>query len=145
MSMKLKSEDVEYIVIHCAATPSSMDVGVEEIDRWHRERGFWKVGYHYVIRRDGSLESGRDITEMGAHVKGFNSRSIGVCLIGGVDKDGLPEDNFTDDQFGSLRALMLYLVGHFPDAEIVGHRDLPGVRKDCPSFEVKQWLKKEDI
>lgn len=145
MSMKLKAEDVDYIVIHCAATPATMDIGAEEINRWHRQRGFWKIGYHYVIRRDGSLEAGRDLTEIGAHVKGFNSRSIGVCLVGGIDEDGMPENNFTGDQFGALKCLLLYLRGHFPDAEIVGHRDLPDVNKDCPSFEVKQWLEEVNV
>lgn len=152
-SIKLK--DVRYIVIHCSATPPDMDIGLAEIDRWHRARGFFKVGYHFIIRRDGTVEVGRSIDEPGAHAVGYNSVSIGICLVGGVaripdadgkpDADGprwdlIPENNFTPEQFTALKALVGGLKHQHPNAEVLGHRDLPGVRKSCPSFPIRQWM-----
>jgi N-acetylmuramoyl-L-alanine amidase len=140
MSVK-KIVSVDYIVIHCAATKPSMDIGVEEIDRWHRQRGFFAVGYHKVIRRDGTIEDGRAIDVRGAHAKGFNSRSIGICLAGGVSQENAnkAENNFTDAQFDSLKYLIKHFTTKFPNAEVLGHRDLPNVNKDCPSFDVRKW------
>jgi len=139
----LTPADVKFIAIHCSASNPKMDIGVEEIDRWHRARGFVKIGYHYVIRRDGTLEMGRPTTEIGAHVEGYNSSSIGVCLVGGVDSSKLmkPEDNFTPAQFGSLTILLTGLTKLYPGAVVQGHRDFPNVAKACPSFDVKEWLK----
>ena len=132
----------DYIVVHCAATKPSMDIGVKDIDRWHRARGFLCVGYHKVIRRDGSIEDGRAITAAGAHVKGYNHCSVGICLAGGVkEKDGkTPENNFTDEQFTSLKKLLNELRTIYPNAVICGHRDMPNVHKACPSFDVKAWV-----
>lgn len=133
-------EQVDYIVVHCAATPARMDIGAEEIDRWHRERGFLKIGYHAVVRRNGRIEWGRKDNEIGAHAYGFNNKSIGVCLVGGMDKDNKrPENNFTEAQFDALRYLILYYKNQWPDAAIIGHGDLKGVNKACPSFDVQQW------
>jgi N-acetylmuramoyl-L-alanine amidase len=141
---KLQAASVKYIAVHCSATSPAADIGVNEIDRWHRNRGFLKVGYHYVIRRDGTLETGRGLDEVGAHVEGFNSESIGVCLVGGVDASKLqkPEDNFTPAQKETLRQLLMGLKKTFPAAIIQGHRDFPNVAKACPSFDVKSWAKK---
>lgn len=137
----------DYIIIHCSATPPTMDIGAKEIDRWHRERGFLKIGYHFVIRRNGSVEKGREVNEVGAHAKPWNNRSIGVCLVGGIkggDRQDRsftnPENNFTDAQWNRLRALLGVLKADYPDAETIGHRDVPGVAKACPSFDVGQWL-----
>lgn len=140
---KLDAASVKYLAIHCSATSPAADIGLEEIDRWHRNRGFLKIGYHYVIRRDGTLEFGRPLDEVGAHTEGFNSESIGICLVGGVDSSKLqkPEDNFTDDQKESLRMLLLGLKKLFPNAVVQGHRDFPNVAKACPSFDVKSWAK----
>jgi len=147
-------KDVRYIVIHCSATPPDMDIGVAEIDRWHRQKGYFKVGYHFIIRRDGTVEAGRNINEPGAHAQGYNSMSIGICLVGGVkriadadgkpDADGprwdlVPENNFTPEQMVALKALVGGLKHQHVQAEVLGHRDLPGVRKGCPSFDVRQW------
>ena len=144
---ELKQADVKFIAIHCSASNVKMDVGAAEIDRWHRVRGFIKIGYHYVIRRDGTLETGRPTTEIGAHVEGFNSQSIGVCLVGGVDGSKLmkPENNFTPAQFANLAALLAGLKKLYPDAVIQGHRDFPNVAKACPSFDVGDWLKTVQI
>lgn len=139
--------DVKFIAVHCSATGPAQDVNVAELDRWHRLRGFVKVGYHFVIRRDGAVETGRPLTERGAHVEGFNHNSIGVCLIGGTDgtKAQKPQANFTGDQMLALKALLHKLSIDFPQAVVQGHRDFPNVAKACPSFDVRHWLKTETI
>ena len=138
-----KRKETKYIAVHCAATPDGMDIGVKEIDRWHRTKGFLKVGYHFVVRRGGQLEIGRDEDEIGAHVQGYNAVSIGVCLVGGVDAEDVSkaENNFTKEQFSTLRTLLERLQIQYPDAEVLGHRDFPDVAKACPSFDVRAWLK----
>ena len=130
---------IKKIIIHAAATPPSMDVGVEEITQWHKARGFSTVGYHAVIRRDGQVESGRPIEITGAHAKGFNAFSIGVCLVGGINKWNEPEFNFTRHQLASLDALIESYKQEYHDAEVMGHRDLPGVTKACPCFNARAW------
>jgi hypothetical protein len=132
---------IELIVIHAAATPENMDIGVAEIREWHIDRGMRDIGYHDVIRRNGLIEKGRNIERAGAHAKGYNSHSIGICLVGGVDVDDISEAefNFTRPQMASLNKLLdLYKI-EFPDAEVVGHKDLPGVTKACPCFDVKSY------
>lgn len=138
----MKPEDIEYIVIHCSATPPSMDIGWREIDRWHRQRGWLKGGYHYVIRRDGTREPGRAETEPGAHARGYNSKSIGICMVGGIkggdrqDRDfNEPENNFTEDQWAALFLLLAELLHRYPDAKIIGHNEVSS--KACPSFDVQ--------
>ena len=89
----MKASDVKYIIVHCAATKPSMDIGFEDIDRWHKDRGWSGCGYHIIIRRDGNLEYSRGLKprgtvfRQGAHVKGFNDISIGICLVGGMAQD----------------------------------------------------------
>lgn len=132
--------EINHIVIHCSATPPSMDIGVDEIRRWHTEERGWKdIGYHFVVRRDGTLEEGRQIGRSGAHVRGYNADSIGVCYIGGISESGKAEDNRTADQSRVLFETVSSLKERFPNAEVLGHRDFPGVRKACPCFDVKQW------
>lgn len=147
--------EIDHIIIHCAATTADMDIGATEIDKWHRAKGWWGCGYHYIIRRDGTIESEaagkrcRPLEKAGAHVgdcgTGWNKRSIGICLVGGIDHEGKAEDNFTDEQFVSLKELIEFLRRTFPDTKIMGHRDLIKLTgaspKDCPSFEVSTWLK----
>lgn len=132
---------IDYIVIHCSATNPLHDIGVVEIDSWHRKRGFKKVGYHYVIRRSGAIDTGRKETEPGAHVQGYNSRSIGICVVGGVNSANEPEANYTPAQYDSLSRLVEQLTSRYPDAEVLGHRDFPGVNKACPCFDVREWWK----
>ena len=136
-----KITSVDWLVIHCAATPPDMDIGVFEIRQWHMRRGWSDIGYHYVIRRDGAIEKGRSDTAPGAHAAGYNMNSLGICLVGGL-KQGTSkaEDNFTDAQFEALVSLLKTLKVRYPLAEYLGHRDLPGVRKACPSFDVTSKL-----
>lgn len=138
--MKYKPLVPEVAVIHCAVTPPSMDVGAEEIGRWHREKGYLSIGYHFVIRRDGTVENGRDITIPGAHARGHNHNSVGICLVGGCDEDMKSENNFTQEQFIALEDLLMRLVSEYDIHTVIGHRDLPNVTKTCPNFDVTAWL-----
>lgn len=117
-----------------------MDIGAREIDHWHRARGFREIGYHFVIRRDGEVETGRPLGEIGAHARGHNHRSVGVCLVGGRGAGGGAEANFTAAQYDALWRLLGALAPRFPDAEVLGHADLPKVRKACPCFDVRDWM-----
>lgn len=137
-----KRTKTNYIVIHCAATPPHMDIGAKEIKQWHLQRGFQDIGYHEVIRRDGKIDHGREPDEVGAHVKGHNSESVGLCLVGGVDKKNRPENNFTPEQFKTLKRLLRFYMAKYPKAMIIGHRDLDS-GKACPSFDVQDWLREE--
>lgn len=134
-------EETLFGVVHCSATPPSMDIGRTEIDHWHREKGWAKIGYHWVIRRDGSLEAGRGPDEVGAHVVGWNHCSIAVCLVGGTDAKGAAQRNFTDAQYTALKTLLDEWTHTYPGITIQGHRDFPNIHKDCPSFDVKIWLR----
>jgi N-acetylmuramoyl-L-alanine amidase len=148
--------DVNTIVIHTALTYDTMDIGAKEIDRWHRERGFSRIGYHVVIRRDGSVDWGRPLNEPGAHVQGHNAHTVGVVLAGGLDHyekgsdphliwkvgdtvKGVFDANYTDAQWRTLFAVVVFLRDLYPEAEVVGHRDLAGDGRFCPGFDVKAW------
>jgi len=133
------SRKINLIVVHCAATNPHMDIGAHEIRQWHLAKGWSDIGYHNVIRRDGTLEHGRDLAIAGAHAKGYNQFSIGVCLVGGVDVNNNPENNFTKEQFTTLKGYLDTMVNVFPEAKVLGHRDLPDVKKACPSFNVVGW------
>ena len=131
---------IDKILVHCAATPEGKNFTVEDIDKWHRARGFKKIGYHFVIYNDGSVHKGRDIEEIGAHCTNHNSRSIGICYIGGVAKDGkTPKDTRTEPQKIALLELLKELKVKYPKAEIYGHRDF--ANKACPSFDAKNEYK----
>jgi len=132
--------EINRIIVHCSATPPSMDIGVMEIDQWHRDRGFNSIGYHFVIRRDGTREQGRDIKLAGAHAKGHNQDSIGICLVGGIDGAGKSEANFTFMQYITLSTIISEIRNFHGDIEVLGHRDLEGVNKDCPCFNVKAFM-----
>lgn len=131
--------DINKIIIHCAATRPSMDVGVKEIRDWHIKGNGWSdIGYHGVIRRNGTLESGRPIDQPGAHTSGQNKNSIGICLVGGVKEDGkTPENNFTPEQWATLRRVIHDLLRKYPNATIHGHNEF--AQKACPSFDVQKW------
>lgn len=152
---------IDFIVVHCSDTPNGRWHTVMDIDKWHKDRGFlrqeeWRkklnpqlksVGYHYVIDLDGRVESGRHPDEVGAHVKGFNSRSIGICMIG--------KDRFTGEQWDALFDLHQNLSTRYRDAKWMGHRDFsPDKNGDgtitpdeymklCPGFSVYKWLRRD--
>ena len=122
---------IKEIIIHCSDTPAGRDDSVKDIDRWHKARGWSRVGYHFVIRLDGTIEKGREEEVIGAHCKGHNSNSIGVCYIGG--KGG---DTRTDAQKKSLKVLVEYLKLSYPQAKVYGHYDFSS--KTCPNFNVDE-------
>lgn len=135
---------IEQIVIHCSATPDgNARFGVAELDRMHRERGWKRIGYHYVIEIDGAIRPGRPLDQVGAHVAGSNAKSIGVCMIG--------TSRFTAAQWSSLRDLVTDLQRMFPGASVWGHRDFSPDKdgdgvvepwewfKLCPGFAVDVW------
>lgn len=140
---------VDFLAVHCSATPAGPkheNIGAADIRQWHRANGWRDIGYHFVIKRDGTVETGRSIIEPGAHEPRINNRSLAVCLVGGspapgtpAAKKGLGENNFTPAQFASLEKLLKELKAKHPNAEVLGHRDVPGVRKACPSFDVRSW------
>lgn len=133
-------EKTTYIIWHHSATKPDMLIGASDIDLWHKARGFRGVGYHKVICRDGTVEQGRKDGEQGAHCKGYNDRSFGVCIVGGLGDDGEPELNFTEAQYRAIRTEAARLSGLYPDAEHVGHRDLAATI--CPGFDVRLYLEK---
>ena len=123
------------VVIHCSAVKPDQMSSVAQIDSWHRERGFqFGVGYHYVIRRDGSIEAGRPEWMVGAHCVNHNKYSIGVCYEGGLDARGQPADTRTAAQKTTLRQLLTDLHRRYPRAVIVGHHDL-NPQKECPCIK----------
>lgn len=138
---------IDTLILHCSATQPDMDIGVAQIDAWHKARGWNGIGYHFVIRRNGVVEHGRPVEEIGAHAVGFNKTSLGICLVGGVRRVRqrlVPDDNFTPAQWTALRALVIDLLARFPNARVIGHRDVQR-HKDCPSFDVGAWLIRERI
>ena len=140
-------QDTSYIVIHCSQTrPSMKDVDAKWIDRIHRKNGWLKIGYGTVIKRDGTIEQGREDDAVQAHVKGYNHTSFGLCLVGGAkEEDWLqPEDNFTAEQWEALKKELENLLVKYPDAQIVGHYMLDEA-KTCPNFNVREYLLNEDI
>ena len=136
--MKKSTRQIKYLVVHCSATPEGRNHTAKDIDAWHRQRGFDGIGYNYVIRLDGTVEEGRDVNKIPSHVKGYNKESIGICYIGGIDKNTLqPKDTRTPAQKEALKKLLIDLKKLYPQAEILGHRDFPNVAKACPCFNAK--------
>ena len=131
----------DFIIIHCAATKPSMDIDIATIDAWHRKRGFFSCGYHHVLTRSGKVQEGRNLYDIGANAKGYNNRSIGICLVGGVTQEDhtKAENNFTEQQWVSLEKLLIKLLRTFPSVKIIGHNQIS--EKDCPSFDVQTYLK----
>ena len=128
----------DYIVIHCAATKASMDIGADTIKDWHVNGNGWRdIGYHKVIRRNGVVENGRELRDSGAHAAGYNHKSVGVCMVGGMADDNSAENNFTDQQWTALTALVKELKVEYPDANVIGHNEIS--QKECPSFDVQKW------
>lgn len=129
------------LVLHCSATREGQHVTVADIDRWHRDRGFKKIGYHYVIYLDGSIHAGRDLEEVGAHVTGHNATTIGICYIGGLDAAGNPRDTRTPEQKAAIVYLLESLREKFPTARICGHRDFSPDKNGNGKIEPNEYIK----
>ena len=126
---------VKYIIVHCSATREDRDYTVEQLRRDHLARGFIDIGYHYYIRKDGTVTRHRRLTEVGAHCRPFNRCSIGICYEGGLDANGKPKDTRTLEQRGAIITLLIELKRKFPNAMIRGHNEMPGsVPKACPCY-----------
>ena len=147
------ADSVRFIVIHCSATQSDRDYTVEQLHRDHKVRGFRTIGYHFYIRRSGIVTQHRRLLEVGAHVRGLNRCSIGICYEGGLDESGKTADTRTPEQRSSMHLLVAQLLKRFKNNIcICGHRDLsPDLNgdgliepeewvKECPCFEVRKEL-----
>ena len=126
---------IDLIVIHCTASRPDQHLTLGLLDKMHKARGWKCCGYHYYITRDGQLHFGRPEEMVGAHAVGYNLHSLGVCYEGGLDEHGKSDDTRTPAQRATLIALLRSLKVDYPDARILGHRDLPNVHKDCPCFD----------
>lgn len=136
--------EINDLIVHCSATYGSQDIGAAEIRRVHVDENGWRdIGYHYVIRRNGDIEEGRPVEQIGAHCKDHNAKSIGICLVGGLEKTcggkTVPVANFEPEQYKSLHLLLLRLRCDYPGVSLHGHRDY--ANKDCPCFDVRRWWK----
>ena len=128
---------IDKILVHCTATPEGREVTVAQVTQWHKARGFRTIGYHYLIGLDGRVHEGRPVAEVGAHCTGQNGRSIGVCYVGGIDRNTLkPKDTRTPAQRRSLRALVARLQKEYPGATVHGHREFAA--KACPCFDISE-------
>jgi N-acetylmuramoyl-L-alanine amidase len=133
-----KRKQTNFIVIHSTGTPPDMDIDLRTIDEWHRKRGWLKIGYHFFIGKNGTIEIGRNADEVGAHTKGYNGNSVSVVMVGGTDKSGNPDPYFSASQWEALFSLVNSLTFMYRDAKVVGHGDLI-IDSDCPGFSVKRW------
>lgn len=120
------------IIVHCTATLPGQDVGVAEVTQWHRARGWKNIGYHYLVRLDGSVEKGRPASQPGAHCYGHNAHSVGVAYVGGLDGEGRPKDTRTEAQRRAMLKLLADLTRMYR-CRIHGHRDY--AQRDCPCFD----------
>ena len=131
----MPADSVSYIIIHCTATRETQDYTPEQLKHDHLARGFIDVGYHFYIRKDGTVTQHRRLNEVGAHCRPFNRCSIGICYEGGLDTKGKTKDTRTIAQRGSLVKLLIELKQKFPKAAIRGHNEMPGATiKECPCF-----------
>ena len=131
----MPNDSVRFIIVHCSATRETQDYTADQLRRDHLARGFIDVGYHFYIRRDGTVTRHRRLDEVGAHCRPFNRCSIGICYEGGLDANGKPKDTRTLEQRGAIITLLIELKRKFPNAMIRGHNEMPGsVPKACPCY-----------
>ena len=135
--MSLVKNKISLLVIHCSDTPDHKNLTGMDIHQMHLGFGWDGVGYHKIVQRDGTIENGRPEYWIGAHAKGINSISLGVCLIG--------RRHFSKEQFKSLKLILLNWRRKFPKTKIIGHRDAIKTDKTCPNFDVEKWCESEKI
>ena len=127
---------INKIIIHCTATPEGRDINAETIDKWHINRGWSGIGYHYVVKLDGTIEEGRSVNKTGAHTRGYNKGSIGLTYVGGCDENMKAKDTRTEEQSIALVNLLNALMDMYPNATLHGHNEFAS--KACPSFDVQK-------
>lgn len=132
----MRKRKINELIIHCTATEYVIPVTVDDVRRWHIERGFDDIGYHYLIDRQGNIHVGRELSLPGAHCKGHNQHSVGICYVGGL-KDGLPADTRSFPQKESLNNLIAKLCETYPITKISGHNQYSN--KSCPCFPVDEY------
>ena len=136
----MSADSIKFLVLHCSASRCDQDYSVEQLRRDHKARGFYDIGYHFYIRKDGTMTQHRKLLEVGAHARPYNRCSIGICYEGGLDEHGKACNTMTAEQETRLVDLFRNLKTLFPKAKIVGHRDLPGTTpKECPGFDAGSW------
>jgi N-acetyl-anhydromuramyl-L-alanine amidase AmpD len=140
--LKKSERKITEIIIHCSATPDGKDYTVDDLRRWHKQQGYADVGYHYIVYRNGILAQGRDVNIIGAHASGHNAHSIGICYIGGMNAENTqPEDTRTLRQKARLLSLLVDLRKLYPNARIIGHRDLSEDKNGNGIIEPSEWMK----
>lgn len=144
----MNPNNIDAIIIHCSATREGQDVRAADIDKWHKERGFACCGYHYVIDLDGKVEVGRPLSMDGAHCntkgvsgKSYNKHSVGICYVGGLDKDGNAKDTRTEAQKKAMRELIDSLMDKYPIIEVIGHRDASPDQNGDGQITKNEWIK----
>lgn len=149
----IRKTEIDTIIIHCTATPAGREVSRWELDSWHKAEGFEPyidaagvktyAGYHLLVHLDGSYERLRPDSHRGQHCRedNMNNRAVAICYVGGCDINNRPCDTRTEAQKRTLLTLVRTMRGRYPDARIIGHRDVRGVRKACPSFDAKREYK----
>ena len=133
--------EIKLLVIHCSATRCNVPFTVEQLRQCHLQRGFKDIGYHFYIRKNGDIKTTRPIERIGAHAKGFNQTSIGICYEGGLDCHGRPADTRTEWQIHSMNVLILTLLRDYPGCRICGHRDLSPDLNGNGEIEPEEWVK----
>lgn len=148
---------IDKIIVHCSATREGVNVTVPQIDKMHRKRKFSQIGYHYVVDLAGNIRVGRPVTMVGAHTTGYNTGSIGICYVGGLDSRGKPKDTRTYQQNNGLYQLIKYLCKIYDIKEVKGHRDYSPDKngdgkitkyewiKSCPCFDVEQFMEETQL
>lgn len=149
---------IDTIMLHCTATPPGREVTRAELDRWHKAENFEPytdpktgvttyAGYHLLIHLDGSYQRIRPDEARGQHCPqdNMNNRAVAICYVGGVDNNNRPCDTRTEAQKRTMVTLVRTMLGRYPGSQVIGHRDIKGVKKACPSFDVASWLKSVGI
>ncbi len=131
--------DINKIILHCTATPEGREVSAATIKKWHTDKGWSDIGYHYVVGLKGNVELGRPVERQGAHVRGKNKDSIGISYVGGCDSKMNPKDTRTEDQVLALDELIANLMDKYPGSTLHGHNEFSA--KACPSFDVQEEYK----
>lgn len=144
----MKPNKIDAIVIHCSASRAGVDLRAADIDKMHKERGFSGIGYHFVVDLDGRVEIGRPLPQDGAHCntpglsgQSYNKHSIGICYVGGLDRDGNPADTRTPAQRVALDDLVHDLIQRYPIVEVIGHRDASPDKNGNGKIECNEWIK----
>lgn len=146
-----KAKNIKRIFIHCSATREGQDIDAATIRKWHKNQGWRDIGYHFVIKLDGTVEPGRPEHITGSHARGYNTGSVAMVYVGGLDSAGKPKDTRTPEQLKAMAGLTQELLNAYPGSDLLGHRDISPDKdgdgkiephefiKACPCFDVKTW------